>query len=78
MVETVDKEKIFLEAPDESWWHCQTCHKAYQKDEVQTPGVCPHCDEVGYNHLIWDSARQENPQFPPTPVSGQIYAQTVV
>jgi hypothetical protein len=33
---------------------------------------------VGYNHLIWDSAREENPQFPPTPISGQVYAQTVI
>jgi hypothetical protein len=75
-----DMIKQFDDAPDDSWWHCQTptCHCAYQKSECEDHGVCPYCNGQAYNNKPWDWAILNNPQFPQVPESGRTYAQKIV
>jgi hypothetical protein len=70
-----DVRKQFEEAKDDSWWYCKApgCHRAYQKGEAVTPGVCPYCETQDYMTKPWESALLSNPDLPKMPESGEAY-----
>ena len=73
--ERVDRLKRFRQARDDSWWYClePTCHRAFQKSECKSIGVCPYCNGSPLNSLEWEVVRANHSNLPEIPVSGTNY-----